>query len=224
MLKVHGREVLETLAEIADPAHTALLIIDVQHDFCSPDGLYGSLGKDLAMFPPAVARIRTAIAAARDAGVLPIWIRNRWLPRHRAASGPWLRFMVVRNGMDPERGCTVDGTWGAEILPEVAPGPDDLIVDKWRSSAFIGTNLDMVLRDNGIRTVICTGVVTQGCVESTARDAAFMDYYVVVVEDAVATYEQQLQDASLTVLRTRVDVAPLDDVLGVWSGGNRRRE
>jgi nicotinamidase-related amidase len=132
--------------------------------------------------------------------------------------------MVRHNGMDPERGCTVDGTCGAEILPEVAPGPDDIIVDKWCSSAFIGTNLDMVLRDNGIRTVICTGVVTQGCVESTARDAAFMDYYVVVVEDAVATYEQQLQDASLTVLRTRVDVAPLDDVLGVWSGGNRRRE
>jgi nicotinamidase-related amidase len=131
MLKVQGPEVLDTLAEIADPAHTALLIIDVQHDFCSPDGLHGSLGKDLTVFSPAVA-------------------------------------------------C--------------------------------------------IRTVICTGVVTQGCVESTARDAVFMEGDVVALEDAVATYEQQLQDASLTVLRTRVDVAPLGDVLGVGSGGNWRRE
>lgn len=74
------------------------------------------------------------------------------------------------------------------------------------------------------RTVICTAVVVQGCVESTARDAAFINDYVVMVEDAVGTYEQQPQDASLTVLGFRVDVAPHDDVLGVWSGGNRRRE
>ena len=70
-----------------------------------------------------------------------------------------------------------------------------------------------VLTANG---QILTGVVTQGCVESTARAAAFRDYYVVVAEDCVATYDRELHEASLKVLRTRVDVAPSDEVLRVW--------
>jgi nicotinamidase-related amidase len=124
--------------------------------------------------------------------------------------------MVVRYGMDPGRGCTVEGTWGAEILPEVAPQPGDVVVKKWRSSAFVGTNLDMVLRCNDIKSIVVTGDVTQGCVESTARDAAFHDYYVVVLEDCVATYDRDLHEASLKVLRTRVDVAPSGAVLDLW--------
>jgi nicotinamidase-related amidase len=131
--------------------------------------------------------------------------------------------MLVRNGVDPERDTTVDGTLGPEFLPEVAPGPGEIIVDTWRSSAFFGMNLNIVLRDNGIRAVVCMGVVTQGCVESTARDAAFMDDDVVVADDALATHYRDLHEASLKVLRTRVEVAPLDTVLGFWSGANRRR-
>lgn len=87
---------------------------------------------------------------------------------------------------------------------------------KWRSDSFLKTNLDMVLRAHSVQTVIVTGVVTQGCVESTARAAAFRDYYVVVAEDCVATYDRELHEASLKVLRTRVDVAPSDQILRVW--------
>ena len=141
----------------------------------------------------------------------------------RAASRVWLRFIVACNGLDLERGCTVDGTLGAEILPEVAPCPGDIVVDPWRSSAFIGTNFDIALTDNGIRTVVCMGVGTLGCVERTARGAPFIDYYVMVAEDVVATYERDLHEASQKILRTRVDLAPLDAVLGVWSRANRRR-
>jgi ureidoacrylate peracid hydrolase len=97
------------------------------------------------------------------------------------------------------------------------------VVKKWRSSAFVGTNLDMVLRCNGIKTLVVTGDVTQGCVESTARDASFHDYYVVVLEDCVATYEHDLHEASLKVLRTRVDVTPSGDVLKIWEAHRPRR-
>ena len=216
MIQAYGRTVFTTLEEIVDPRHTALLVIDVQNDFCSEGGLMHEIGKDLSMMKSMIARLGGVLDTARGSGVLPVYIQNSWLPQHRAASGPWLRFMVVRYGMDPERGCTVEGTWGAEILPEVAPQPSDVVVKKWRSSAFVGTNLDMVLRCNDIKSLVITGDVTQGCVESTARDAAFHDYYVVVLEDCVATYDRDLHEASLKVLRTRVDVAPSDTILDLW--------
>jgi len=221
MIEAHGRQVFTTMEELVDPRHTALVVIDVQNDFCAEGGLMHEMGKDLSMMKPALGNLRRVLEGARAAKVLPIFIQNSWLPQHGVASGPWLRFMVFRYGMDPNRGCTVEGTWGAEILSEVAPAKTEIVVKKWRSNSFIGTNLDLVLRAHEIKTVVITGVVTQGCVESTAREASFRDYYVVVLEDSVATYDRELHEASLKVMRTRVDVAPSDEVLRVW--GTRRR-
>jgi nicotinamidase-related amidase len=216
MIEVHGRQVFTEIEEIVDPRHTALIVIDMQNDFCSEGGLMHQIGKDLSMMKPMLGRLRGLLDAARAAGVMPIYIQNTWLPDHRIASGAWLRFMVVRYGMDPARGCTVEGTWGAEILPEIAPCKSELVVRKWRSSAFRGTSLDMILRCNEVKSVVVTGVVTQGCVESTARDAAFHDYYPVLAEDCVATYERDIHEASLKVLRTRVDVVPSSTIIETW--------
>jgi ureidoacrylate peracid hydrolase len=216
MIEAHGRQVFTTMEELVDPRHTALVVIDVQNDFCAEGGLMHEMGKDLSMMKPALGKLRRVLEGARAAKVLPIFIQNTWLPQHGVASGPWLRFMIVRYGMDPDRGCTVQDTWGGEILSEVAPAKTEIVVRKWRSNSFIGTNLDLVLRAHEIKTVVITGVVTQGCVESTAREASFRDYYVVVLEDCVATYDRELHEASLKVMRTRVDVAPSDEVLRVW--------
>lgn len=216
MIEAHGRQVFTTMEELVDPRHTALVVIDVQNDFCAEGGLMHEMGKDLSMMKPALGNLRRVLEGARAAKVLPIFIQNTWLPQHGVASGPWLRFMIVRYGMDPDRGCTVQDTWGGQILSEVAPAKTEIVVRKWRSNSFIGTNLDLVLRAHEIKTVVITGVVTQGCVESTAREASFRDYYVVVLEDCVATYDRELHEASLKVMRTRVDVAPSDEVLRVW--------
>jgi ureidoacrylate peracid hydrolase len=221
MIEAHGRQVFTTMEELVDPRHTALVVIDVQNDFCAEGGLMHEMGKDLSMMKPALGNLRRVLEGARAAKVLPIFIQNTWLPQHGVASGPWLRFMIVRYGMDPDRGCTVQDTWGGEILSEVAPAKSEIVVRKWRSNSFIGTNLDLVLRAHEIKTVVITGVVTQGCVESTAREASFRDYYVVVLEDCVATYDRDLHEASLKVMRTRVDVAASDEVLRVWNATRR---
>lgn len=221
MIEAHGRHVFTTMEELVDSRHTALVVIDVQNDFCAEGGLMHEMGKDLSMMKPALGNLRRVLEGARAAKVLPIFIQNSWLPQHGVASGPWLRFMVFRYGMDPDRGCTVEGSWGGEILSEVAPATTEIVVKKWRSNSFIGTNLDLVLRAHDIKTVVITGVVTQGCVESTAREASFRDYYVVVLEDCVATYDRDLHEASLKVMRTRVDVAPSADVLRVWETTRR---
>src|SRR5678816_4436629 len=122
MISVLGKDVFSTVEEIVDPSHTALV-----------------------MMAPAVERVSNLIAKARSVGVLPIFIQNQWLLKNRIVSASFLRFMIYKQGMDPKDGCTVSGTWGAEILPETGIRPDDLIVQKWRPSAFRSTNLDMLL-------------------------------------------------------------------------------
>jgi nicotinamidase-related amidase len=216
MIAALGKEVFSVIEEVVDPSHTALLMIDVQHDFCSPKGLFDRIGKNLDMMPPAVEKLAKLVESARGAGVLPIFIQNQWLPQNRIVSGSFLRFMIYKQGMDPNEGCTVSGTWGAEILPETGIKPDDIVVQKWRPSAFRSTNLDMVLRCNNIRTVVLTGVITQGCVESTARDAMFHDYYTVIAKDCVATYYKDLHDASLKVMGSRFDMLSAEELTGIW--------
>ena len=102
-------------------------------------------------------------------------------------------------------------------MPELAPADGDVVVKKYRSSGFWGTNLDMLLRSNGIESVVITGCTTEGCVESTARDALFNDYYVVIVEDCVASDDRAQHEASLLLMRHRFDMAGSEEMLRVWS-------
>ncbi|MEK7682344.1 MAG: isochorismatase family cysteine hydrolase, partial [Chloroflexota bacterium] len=212
-----GRQVYTTIPEIVDPQHSALLIVDMQNDFLSKGGASDRAGRlDVAPVSQLIAQNKRVIEAARLAGALIVYIQNTWLPHYKSVSGAWLRFME-RSGFPSGGMVTVDGAWGHQVVDELAPRPDDLVVKKWRSSAFIGTNMDMLLRSDKIESVVVTGVVTQGCVESTARDAAFADYYVVVLRDCVQSTNRELHEASLKVMSTRFDVVDSTEVLRVWA-------
>jgi nicotinamidase-related amidase len=89
-------------------------------------------------------------------------------------------------------------------------------VRKYRSSGFWGTNLDMLLRSNGIKTVVVGGCTTEGCVESTARDAMFNDFYVVIAEDCVASDDKAQHEASMLLMRHRFDMAAGDEIQRIW--------
>ncbi|MCC7425358.1 MAG: cysteine hydrolase [Alphaproteobacteria bacterium] len=216
MITIDNHLVFTEIEEVLDPRHTALVIIDAQNDFCAPDGMFAKNGSDMSAIPPAVANIRRLIDAARPAGAMVIYIQNQKMAKNKSVSGAWLRFVTARAGLLETQYCCLIGSPGAEIIDELKPEPDDIVVKKWRSSSFVGTNLDMILRNNGIRTTLCCGFITQGCVESTARDAGFYDYYPVVVEDAVGNYHKALHEASLFVQRSRYDVVPTERVLQVW--------
>lgn len=116
---------------------------------------------------------------------------------------------------------TVDGSEGQAVIPELAPIEGELLVRKYRSSSFWGTNLDMLLRSNGIQTLVMTGCTTEGCVESTARDAMFNDYYVVVAEDCVASDDREQHDASLLLMRHRFDVVASPEIISTWESSTR---
>lgn len=216
MITIDGHIVFTEMTELVDPTHTALVVIDAQNDFCSEGGVFAKNGSDMSAMPAALSACARLIDSAHAAGVMVIYIQNQKLAHNKSTSAPWLRFLVARNGMPTTDYLCLKGSWGAEIVDSLKPRDDDIVVHKWRSSAFVGTNLDMILRTNSIKSVVCCGFITQGCVESTARDAGFYDYYPVVVEDAVANYHPHLHEASLMVQRTRYDVVPASAVLSIW--------
>lgn len=130
-----------------------------------------------------------------------------------------LKFMMRAYGTsDPTQlpEYTLEGTWGHEIIPEVAPLPGEFVIKKHTSSSFAGTRIAHLLRMNGVRTVVLVGGVTEGWLESAARDARHHGYFVVLCEEAVASFNPELYEASLKVMRRRYEVMPAADVLGVW--------
>jgi nicotinamidase-related amidase len=221
MLEIAGKQVFTTLEELVDPAHTALLVVDMQRDFCTPGGAFDKLGVDISMYPPMVPRLARLIDGARAAGVPVLYIQMTVLPGRISDSPAQIRFNLRlhlgSDGVVEPLDYTPDGSEGQEIIPELAPRDGDVVVKKYRSSAFWGTNLDLLLRANGIKTCVVSGCTTEGCVESTARDAMFGDYYVVIPEDCVASDDRAQHDASLLLMRHRFDLAPSDAILGVWS-------
>jgi nicotinamidase-related amidase len=214
---VAGKRYLTTLEEIVSPERAALIVVDLQNDFCSVGGAWNSRGYDVGAMPDVIANSKRLIDGAREAGVPVIYIQMSKLPNLMSLSPSYFRFMIDKNDLDVESlGCEPD-TWGIEIVPEVAPQPGELVIPKWRSSAFVGTPLELVLRSNGIESVIVCGVATHACVESTVRDAFNNDFYVALVEDCVGAFDQHLHDAAMTVLRGRVDVVTCDQVREAWS-------
>lgn len=200
-------------AERFAPEHTALIVVDVQNDFCHPDGVSARKGHDVQAAVEMVPRLGTLVAAARTAGTTVVFIQTT-------------HDLTVDSEVWNTRGGDVDtppydpncrtGTWGAEFYV-VGPEGDDLVVNKHRYSAFAGTDLDMVLRTAGVRTILLTGVATNVCVESTLRDGLFLDYNVALVEDCSAAYEPHLHEGTVTNVRGMFGaVLHAEEVAEMW--------
>jgi nicotinamidase-related amidase len=100
----------------------------------------------------------------------------------------------------------VEGTWGWEFAAGFGPLPGELVIRKHRPSAFVATDLEQLLRVAGVETVLVAGCVTEGCVQSTAVDALFRDFYTVVIEDCVATFQESLHNDGISYLKRRVAI------------------
>ena len=132
MIEIEGKQVFTELSELAAPAHTALLLIDMQRDFVERDGFFGSLGIDLTMYDETRPRLAALLDAARRHGVLVIHVQNTTLPDRMSDSPAQIRFNLrmhesARRGGPPLR-YTVPGTPGHEFVTELAPLPGELVV------------------------------------------------------------------------------------------------
>lgn len=212
MKKIHGKQVCETLEEVLQPDGCAVIVIDLQNDFMRDEGSVAKAGADMSGMHEVLPRCAAFIEGARAVGVPVVHIQTVTLPGGRSDSPSWLR----AKGLIANSDFTLSGTWGAEICEEVAPLEGEPVVTKHRSSAFLHTDLDLVLRAMQVRTVVIIGVQTPGCVEATYRDAAYRDYYNVLIEDCVAAYDKRLHEASLTVQKARHDVCTADQALAIW--------
>jgi nicotinamidase-related amidase len=189
-------QVLTTLREKVAPAHTAVLAIDMVNDFLDPAGKTPTrAGRPLDGARAAIGPMKEVLDRSRDVGAGVVYVQHTTMADGSSSSGPWIdaRSRATYSVDD----ICLDGTWGQAIIKELAPEPADAIIQKYRYSGFAGTRLDAYLRSRGVRTVICTGVSTNVCVEATAREAFSLDYYVVYVSDACASWDMDRHDATL---------------------------
>jgi nicotinamidase-related amidase len=218
MREIHGKQVCETVEEVLEPDGCAVLVIDLQNDLVKPEGKLAQAGNDVAGMLRILPRCAAFIREARALDVPVVHVQTITLPEGRSDSPSWLRAKGTIVGTD----FCLEGTWGAAICDEVAPLPGEVVITKRRSSAFRGTDLDLVLRTLGVATAVVIGEQTPGCVEATYRDAAYHDYYNVLVEDCVAAYDERQHEASLLVQRARHDVCTAEEVLSIWRGARAR--
>jgi len=204
-----------SLEQRVDPRNTALIVVDVQNDFCHPGGgMARSFGAGIvAHIEAAMPNLHRLIEAARAAGVFIVFIQSIYDEQYLS---PAMLDQKERRG---SKKICQSGTWGAEFYGGVAPDPGrgEIVVVKHRFDAFSGTELDSELRRRDITRLLCCGFTTSICVESTARDAFFRDYYTAIVADAVAEFDLDLHQSTLkTFNRSFGPVLTVDEILAVW--------
>jgi ureidoacrylate peracid hydrolase len=174
-----------------DIERSALIVVDMQNAFCKKGGMLDVLkGLDEAPTERVIEANRKVIEACRRKGIKVVYLRMTYRPDMSNVGGPespnyWKESGAVAMHEHPEwkgRFLTV-GTWDWEIIDELKPQPEDIVVDKSRYSGFSNTELDVILQTHNIKYLFFLGLATNVCVESTLRDAFFHEYFPVMVSD-----------------------------------------
>lgn len=201
------------MAERIDPKRTALLTIDLQNDFLHPDGAYGRAGQTAASIAALPARIRPIIEPLRARGGVYVSAQFTLVPGPGGEPliAPHLKTLRPFLG----RGDFAPGAWGHRLVDDLAPA--DYTVEKVAYSALYQTRLEYILRALGIDTLIIGGIVTNGGVASTVRDAHLRNLHTILLSDGCAAFKPEVHDATLVSLGSVTQVATCADVLEALS-------
>lgn len=214
-----SRPLLAGLEQKVAPEHTALVIVDVQNDFCAAGGMMDKEGNDLEAVQEMATELPRLVKEARAAGALVVFVRNVYSTEaNHFLSDVWLeQASRRRKGSYTVWPVCAPGSWEGDFYGDVQPLPEEPVVTKHRFSAFHNTDLETVLRARSIRTIVLAGVATNVCVETTAREAFVRDYYVVLLSDGTATYSRASHEATLNVIDQFFgQVASINDVIACW--------
>ena len=174
---------------------SALVVVDLQRDFVHPAG-HCAKSMDISCISSVVPANAQLISLARLHGIPVIYTLVTQHPEGAYASPRWIADNLRYPDFEPVH--CIEGTWGWELHDDVAPTAAEILLRKYRRSAFVGTNLSEMLRTLRAETLIVSGVAATGCVESTVRDAIERDFFVVVPKDCIGDGTPELVQAACT--------------------------
>ncbi|WP_020181328.1 isochorismatase family cysteine hydrolase [Methylopila sp. M107] len=189
-----------------DLARTALVIIDMQRDFLEPGGFGETLGNDISLLEAAVGPCQAILAAVRDAGMLAIHTREGHRPDLSDAPKAKVERGVpsLRIGAEGPMGrILIRGEAGHDIIAALKPLPGEPVIDKPGKGAFYQTDLELMLRNRGIDTLLVCGVTTEVCVNTTVREANDRGYRCVVLADCCASYFPEFHEFGLKMIKAQ---------------------
>jgi len=189
-----------------DPAHTALLIIDMQRDFLEPGGFGEMLGNDVSQLRRTIEPNRRLLEAWRARGLTVLHTREGHrpdladLPPAKKVRG---RSATCIGDAGPMGRILVRGEAGHDIIPELYPKAGEPVIDKPGKGAFWATDLHAILQHRGINKLVVTGVTTEVCVNTTVREANDRGYDCLVLEDCVGSYFPEFQAMGLKMIKAQ---------------------
>jgi ureidoacrylate peracid hydrolase len=198
-----------------DASKTAVIVVDMENDFCSKGGLMDRVGANISVIQNIINPTKKFLAAARNANIPIIYLKMGFNPdlSNLGAIDDAIRkrfYGIVGDTINAPNGTVgrllIQNTWNTDIISELKPGTNDIVLYKTRFSGFYKTQLDSTLKRMGIKNIIVIGCTTSVCVESTVRDAMFRDYLPVVLEDCTAepdglNFSRSNHDASLFIIQ-----------------------
>jgi nicotinamidase-related amidase len=186
-----------------DLASTALVIIDMQRDFCEPGGFGETLGNDVGLLRGVIEPLQRVLAAARATGMTVIHTREGHVPdlsdcppAKLQRGNPSLRI----GDPGPNGRILIRGEYGHDIIDELAPLPGETLIDKPGKGSFHGTGLGVLLKEKGITSLVVTGVTTEVCVHTTVREANDRGYECLVLSDCCGSYFPEFQKIGLAMI------------------------
>ena len=209
MFEIAGKEIPVTLAEIANPKRSALLLWDMEYAIAPNAFNYNDIVANLKMLAalarvsgvPVFYSLQTAFDLCKEEAA--VWVRVRM---KRAKAGD--PSQLLKEKEDPK---------GREIVADLQPEPSDIVFQKRRPDGFVGTDFDLMLRSNGVRTIVIGGVATEGGVEGTARTARNLGYEVVVLKDGVGSRSHELHELALKLMeQTHFELAAASEIAEIW--------